>query len=79
MSDRPWTAPAAIPLALSELADAERELKRVLTELEIGKRADKVIISAALNTVLARVTQARRNLAKVVDANLELRGAPDPD
>jgi hypothetical protein len=75
--DHAHATPKAIPAALGELASAERELQRLLAELEIGQRADKVIISAALRTVLARVTQARSNLASIVDASLELRAAPE--
>jgi hypothetical protein len=68
-----WSVPA-IPAALVELADAERELQRLLTELSIRERADKTIITSALRVVLNRVTLARSRLTELVDANLERRG-----
>lgn len=48
--------------AFKELAAAEGELRRLLDELEIGVRADKVMISTTLRTALSRVAVAKQKL-----------------
>jgi len=48
--------------AFKELAAAETELQRLIDELEVGARADKVMISASLRTALSRVAVAKHKL-----------------
>jgi hypothetical protein len=51
-----------IRVAKNGVADAERELARVLTELEVAPRADKTTISEALHNAFQKLSDARQHL-----------------
>lgn len=64
------TAPVALlrrelAAALSEMTAAETSLEEALGQLRGGVRAEKVTISAAVETAFERVRTARAELAKL--------------
>ncbi|HWB79945.1 MAG TPA: hypothetical protein VG755_33500 [Nannocystaceae bacterium] len=74
IAELPIEAPSSVLTdAFNELATAEAELKRLLDELEIGVRADKIMISTTLRTALSRVAVAKHKL------RLAISGAPGGD
>lgn len=58
--------------AFKELAAAETELQRLLDELDVGVRADKIMISATLRTALSRVAVAKHKLRLAIGTTSSL-------
>jgi hypothetical protein len=58
----------------NDLADAERELARLLSELHVAPRAEKTTISEALRNAFLKVSEAREHLGKL---EMLLRGKDD--
>lgn len=52
--------------ATASIADAERELDRVMREIVSAERADKTIISEVVHSAFQKLAAARTNLEEVL-------------
>jgi hypothetical protein len=63
-----------INLARQELSDAEADVGKVLRELKVSVRADKAMISEALEAAFAKVKLANKDLVdlqKLIESALD--------
>jgi hypothetical protein len=54
-----------IRAAKNDVADAENDLVKLLSEIEVAPRAEKMTISAALHDAFQKLRNAREHLGKL--------------